>query len=155
MLAMNCLGVYAIYYVVGRFYIALFSAFEQTHCVHMWFWTSDYFLTVRFWIAKEMVYFQRWCHVKLLSSRRVLCTPHNYAPSHVTFMQSHIHRVHACLAVTCPLLCWQNERDLLRAVSITRGWNGYRNKSQHRKLTLEKKIPPRLLPTCRRSGTFC
>ena len=33
-------------------------------------------------------------------------------------------------------------RDLLRATAETQGWNGYRNKSQHRKLTLEKKILP-------------
>ena len=30
----------------------------------------------------------------------------------------------------------------LRATVVTRGWNGYRNKSQHRKSTLEKKILP-------------
>ena len=30
------------------------------------------------------------------------------------------------------------------ATAVTRGWNGYRNKSQHRKLTLEKKILPPL-----------
>ena len=45
-------------------------------------------------------------------------------------MQSHIHKVHACLAVTCHLHFWQNDRDLLRATAVTRGWNGYRNKSQ-------------------------
>ena len=28
---------------------------------------------------------------------------------------------------TCTL--WQNDRDLLRAIAVTRGWNGYRNKS--------------------------
>ena len=32
----------------------------------------------------------------------------------------------------------------LRATAVTRGWNGYRNKSQHRKLTLVKKILPPL-----------
>ena len=52
---------------------------------------------------------------------------------------------HTCLAVTCHLHFWQNERDPLRATAVTRGWNGYRNKSQHRKLTLEKKILPPLL----------
>ena len=41
-----------------------------------------------------------WCHMKPLPSRRVLCTPYNHAPFH--FMKSHIHKVHACLAVTCP-----------------------------------------------------
>ena len=83
-----------------------------------------------------------WCHKKLLPSRRVLCTPYNHAPCH--FMQSHIRKVYACLAVTCHLRFWQNNRGLLRATAVTRGWNGYRNKSQHRKSTLEKKILPPL-----------
>ena len=61
------------------------------------------------------------------------------------FMQSHIPRVHVCLAVTCHLHFWQNDRDLLRATAVTRGWNRYWNKSQLRKLTLEKKILPPLL----------
>ena len=50
--------------------------------------------------------------------------------------------MYACLAVTCQLHFWQNDRDFLRATVVTRGWNGYRNKSQHRKSTLEKKILP-------------
>ena len=94
-----------------------------------------------------MVYLQRWrgwCHKKLLPSGRVLCTPYNHALCH--FMQSHIRKVYECLAVTCHLHFWQNDRSLLRATAVTRGWNGYRNKSQHRKLTLEKKILPPLLP---------
>ena len=93
------------------------------------------------------MYLQRWhgwCHMKLLPSRRVLCTPYNHAPCH--FMQSHIRKVYACLAVTCHLRFWQNDRGLLRATAVTQERNGYRNKSQHRKLALEKKIlPPRLL----------
>ena len=56
------------------------------------------------------------------------------------FNKSHIRKVYACLAVTCHLHFWQNDRDFLRATVVTRGWNGYRNKSQHRKSTLEKKI---------------
>ena len=60
-------------------------------------------------------------------------------------MQSHICKVHACLAVTCHLHLWQNDRDLLCATAVTRGWNGYWNKSQHRKLTMEKKILPLFL----------
>ena len=75
-------------------------------------------------------------------SAQVLCTPYNRAPCH--FKQSHIRKVYACLAVTCHLHFWQNGRDLLRATAVTRGWNGYRNKSQHRKSTLEKKILPPL-----------
>ena len=48
------------------------------------------------------------------------------------FNKSHIRKVYACLAVTCHLHFWQNDRDFLRATVVTRGWNGYRNKSQHR-----------------------
>ena len=81
-------------------------------------------------------------HETAAVSAQVLCTPYNHAPCH--FMQSHIRKVYACLAVTCHLHFWQNDRDLLRATAVTRGWNGYRNKSQHRKSTLEKKILPPL-----------
>ena len=91
-----------------------------------------------------MVYLQRWhgwCHKNLLPSRRVLCTPYNHAPCHR--MQSHIRKVYACLAVTCHLRFWQNDRDLSRATAVTRGWNGYRNKSQHRKLTRRRKFSRR------------
>ena len=63
---------------------------------------------------------------------------------HVTALHA---KPHTCLAVTsCHLHLWQNDRELLRATAVTRGWNGYGNKSQHRKLTLEKKILPSLLP---------
>ena len=37
-------------------------------------------------------------------------------------------------------------RDLLPVIAVTQGWNGYRNKSQNRKLTLEKKILQGLKP---------
>ena len=36
-------------------------------------------------------------------------------------MQSHIRKVYACLAVTCYLHFWQNDRDLLRATAVTHG----------------------------------
>ena len=61
------------------------------------------------------------------------------------FIQSHICRVYVCLAVTCHLHFWQNDWDLLCASVVTQGCNGYQNKSQHRKLTPEKKICPQLL----------
>ena len=80
-----------------------------------------------------------------------MCTPYNHAPCH--FMQSHIRKVYASLAVTCHLHFWQNDRNLLRATAVTRGWNGYRNTSQHRKSTLEKKILPPLLQGLE-PGTF-
>ena len=84
-----------------------------------------------------------WCHMKLLLSLRILNTPYNHAPFHL--MQSHICKVHACLAVPCHLHVWQNDRDLLHAAAVTRGCNRYWNKSQHRKLTLKKKILPPFL----------
>ena len=62
------------------------------------------------------------------------------------FMESHIRKMNACLAVTCYLHVWQNDRDLLRATAVKWGWNEYRNKSQHRKLALENTILPPLLP---------
>ena len=82
--------------------------------------------------------------MKLLPSRRVLCTPYNHALCH--FMQSLIRKVHAYLAVTRHLHFWQRDSGLLRATAETHGWNWYRNKSQHRKLTLVKKILPPLRP---------
>ena len=93
-----------------------------------------------------MVHLQRrhGCpHETAAVSAQVLCTPYNHAPCH--FIRSHIRKVYTCLAVTCHLHFWQNDRDLLRATAVTRGWNGYRNKNQHRKSTLEKKILPLLL----------
>ena len=30
--------------IINHFYIALFSALEQTHCARMWFYMSEYFL---------------------------------------------------------------------------------------------------------------
>ena len=54
--------------------------------------------------------------------------------------------VRVCLAVTCHLHFWQDDRDLLRrATAVTRGWNGYQNESEHKKLTSENKILPSLL----------
>ena len=85
-----------------------------------------------------------WCHMKLLLSRCILCTPYNHAQCH--FMKSHICKVHACLAVTCHLHVWQNDWDLLHAAAVTQVCNRYWNKSQHRKLTLKKKILQGLEP---------
>ena len=82
-------------------------------------------------------------HETAAVSAQVLCALYNQSLCY--FKQSHIRKVYACLAVTCLLHFSPNDRDLLRATAVTLGWNGYRNKSQHRKLTLEKKILPPLL----------
>ena len=58
-------------------------------------------------------------------------------------MQHHACTVPVCLAVTCHPHFWQNDQDLLCATAVLWGRNGVLNESQHKKLTLEKKI---LLP---------
>ena len=58
-------------------------------------------------------------HETAAISAQVLCTLYNHAPCH--FMQSHIRKVYACLAVTSHLHFWQNDRDLLRATAVTQG----------------------------------
>ena len=148
---------------------AILRSLEQTHCARLWFYMSDnlfiarvcFFVCFLFLFCFVVFNIHRsgvltalaWLvpHETAAISAQVLCTPYNHAPCH--FMQSHIRKVYACLAVTCHLHFWQNDRDLLRATAVTRGWNGYRNKSQHRKLTLEKKILPPLLPGFE-PGTF-
>ena len=81
--------------------------------------------------------------MKLLLSWHILCTHYNHAPCH--FMQSPVCKVHVCLVVPCHLHVWQNDWDCFCATAVTQGWNGYQNKCQHRKLTIEKIIFPLLL----------
>ena len=112
------------------------------------------FCLLLFSISTEVVYLQRCLVITWLVpwetaviSAHVLCAPCNQAAFWCHIMQSHTRRyVHACLSVTCHLHFWQNDLDLLRATSVTRGWGGFRIKSQHRKLTMEKKILPPLHP---------
>ena len=103
---------------------------------------SAFFFVLFFYIHWSGHGWHGWCHLNLLPSRSVLCTPYNQAPSH--FMQSHIRKVYACLAATYHLHFWQDDRDLLRVTAVARGWNWHRNKSQHRKSTLDKNIFPPL-----------
>ena len=113
-------------HVILHEWIAFYSAFLNIH--------RSGVLTALAWLVPQE------SAARESQSRRVLCIPYNHSPCH--FMQSHIRKVYACLAVTCHLRFWQNDRGLLRATAVTRGWNGYWNKSQHRKFTLEKKIIP-------------
>ena len=138
-----------------RLYSAILRSLEQTHCARMWFYMSDQLYSTFLFLFFYFVIFMNihqsgvltalaWLepHETAAVAAQVLCTPYNHAPCH--FMQSHIRKVYACLAVTCYLHFGQNDRELLRATAVTRGWNGYRNKSPHRKSTLEKKILPPL-----------
>ena len=70
---------------------------------------------------------------------QVLCTSYNHALCH--FMQSHIRKVYACLDVTSHLYFCLNDRGLLRATAVSRGWNGYRNKSAQKADTGEENSP--------------
>ena len=84
---------------------------------------------VNSFLLRVFEYPPKWCtysaDMKLLPSGRVLCTPYKHAPCH--FMQSHIRKVYACLAVNCHLHFWQNDRDLLRATAIflNKFWGGF------------------------------
>ena len=51
------------------------------------------------------------------------CTRTAAQSAHSDFVGS---RVCACLGVNCYLHFWQNDRGLLRATEVTRGWNGHR-----------------------------
>ena len=59
------------------------------------------------------------------------------------FNKIHIRKVYAFLAVTCHLHFWQNDRDFLRATVVTRRWNGYPNKSQHKSRPWRRKFSRR------------
>ena len=137
---------------VDRYYTALFSTLKQTHCGLV---ACDYRRAAvafysAFWSSTRIVYLQHCLVVTwLVPHETAAILAHSvYAiqlciMSH-HFAQSHICRVYACLAVTCHLHFQQNDQDPLLAPVVTQGWNGYWNKSRHRKLTTEKKILPPL-----------
>ena len=82
-------------------------------------------------------------HETAAISAQVLCTPYNHAPCH--FMQSHIRKVCACLALTCHLRFLAEWPGSFTCYCGNTGVEQIPNKSQHRKSTLEKKILPPLL----------
>ena len=53
------------------------------------------------------------CRLGAFCVHRTTCTMSRH------FMQSHVHRVHACLAVICHPHLWQNDQYLLRASAHT------------------------------------
>ena len=139
--------------VVDHFYVALFSAFEQTRssfaaCDSEWVTLAFYRAVLNTsglltgLVGCDLIG-ATWncCHLGACSVYTI--RPRMSLQCHL--MQSHICGVHVCLAVTCHLHLWQNGQDLLCATGVTQGWKRYPNKSQHRKLTLEKKITPPLL----------
>ena len=123
-------------------YIALFSALlsRLTALVCGSAWVTSFYSAFFEYPPKWCTYSAGMAGATWNCSRLGASPVYTIQPCH--FMQSHICKVYACLAVTCHLHFWQNDRDLLCATVVTRGWNGYRNKSQHRKSTMEKKILP-------------
>ena len=85
-------------------------------------WTSDHSFTqpvcecpsrgvLQGWLG-----WHGWCHVKLLPFGTCSVYPIQPCTSlQCHFIQSYIHRVHVCLAVTHYLHFWQNDQDLLCA----------------------------------------
>ena len=97
--------------------------FEQvTVALHSTFWISAVWLL------------HGWCHVKLLPCWRKVYVHHTAMHQFTVSLYSKLHicMLHVCLAETCHLHFWQNGWDLLYATAVTRVWNKYRNKRQHR-----------------------
>ena len=82
-----------------------------------------------FLVSTEGVYLQCCLVVTWLVPRKtvamsvhVLRAPYNHAPvSQCHFIQSHIHKMDLCLAVTCHLHFWQNGQDLSNATAVIKG----------------------------------
>ena len=61
--------------------------FNEWLAFHSLFLNNLWYTNITVWLLHG------WCHMKLLPSQRILCTPYFHALSH-HFMQSYIHRVH-------------------------------------------------------------
>ena len=142
----TCLATSQSHWFYDRLYIALLSAplSRLTALACGSTWVTSFVAPPPFF---KFIYPPKWCTYSAgmagatWNCSRLGASPvHTIQPCH--FKQSHIHKVYACLAVTCHLHFWQNDRDLLCATAVTQAWNRYRNKSQHRKSTLEKKFSP-------------
>ena len=107
-------------WLIDHLYSAILRSLEQTHCARLWFYMSDKLFIARFLNIHRsgVLTALAWLvpHETAAISAQVLCTPYNHASCH--FMQSHIRKVYASLAVTCHLHFWQNDRDLLRATLV-------------------------------------
>ena len=93
------------------------------------------------------------CHVNLLPSWHTffnsVCTMDtSQSMDHASGWQWHFILSHMRSVLTCihSVFSCSLPPAFLCATSVTWGWHGYQNKSQHRKLTLEKKILLLLLP---------
>ena len=115
----------------------------------MWLWLSECILLIAHFdyphkgcTGSTVWLLHGWCHMKLLPSWHKVCVLHSTMHQFTVSLHSKPYRVHVCLAVTCHLHFWQNGQDLLHATAVIQECNWYWNMSQHRKLTMEKKILP-------------
>ena len=85
------------------------------------------------WLASYSAFFEyppKWCTYSAGMAGATWNCSHLGASSVYTTQpcsmslhaKPHTYKVYACLAVTCHLRFWQNDRGLLRATAVTRGW---------------------------------
>ena len=89
-------------HVILQEWIAFYSAFLNIH--------RSGVLTALAWLVPH--------ETAAISARSV----HTIQPCTMSLHASHIRKMYACLAVICHLHFWQNDRGLLRATAVTRGW---------------------------------
>ena len=82
-------------------------------------------------------------------SARSVCTIQTCTMSR-HFMQSHVRSVHACLAATCYLHVWQNDRDFSRATAVKQGVERIAKYKSAQKADSWKNVYPRR--SCRNSN---
>ena len=106
-----------IYNYIYILFSALLSWLTALACGSTWVTSFFYIMFSEYslkWCTYALQRWHGWCHMKLQPSQHKFCVHHttmHYVSCH--FMQSHIRTVYACLAVTCHLHFWQNDRDLL------------------------------------------
>ena len=127
-----------------RLYSAILRSLEQTHCARMWFYMSDWPCST-FLFCFE--YPPKWCTYSAgMAGATWNCSCLGASPVSTIqpctmSLQAKPHTYGVCVfSCNLPPVLLAEWRDLLRATMVTRRWNGYRNKSQHKKSTLEKKI---------------
>ena len=88
---------------------------------------SDWSFSQHILVPTKMVYLQCSLAITWLvpcgTAAILACSVYTSQPCTMSphFMQCHIHKVHACLAVTCHLHFWQNDQEFLHATAITQG----------------------------------
>ena len=138
------------FYLIDHYSIELFSASKQTDwalfaCHSEWVTVALHSTILnihwRCTYSNEhcLVVTCLWPHEAAAILVHIMCILYIHAPVY-SVIQSHIHMVDVCSAAACHLHFWQNDGGYFLCYCSNMEWNAYRNKSQHRKLTLEKKI---------------